>query len=219
MPILAPMAEVLPDTPVEAPPDSLWARLRAEPERSPEVIALAAAARFEEPARRWAGLMLPGHEPREAARTARRKHVHMSRLGGAVTGVGGAITAPADVVSLLWMQSRMVFFIAASYGFDPGEPMRPAELLALQGVYPTAAEARTGLDGMGASMAAAMVDKTLRSATDEQIARRLIKYAGRKVAKHTALRMVPLIASPIGAVQNARATAELGDRALRYYGG
>jgi hypothetical protein len=213
------MAEALPDPPVEAPPDTLWARLRAEPERSAEAIALAAAARFEEPARRWAELMLPGHEAAEAALTARRKHVQMARLGGAVTGVGGALTAPADIVSLLWMQSRMVFFIAASYGFDPGDPMRPAELLALQGVYPTAAEARAGLDGMGTPIAAAMVDRTLRSAGDEQIARRLLKYAGRKVAKRAVLRAVPLIASPIGAVQNARATAELGDRALRYYGG
>ena len=213
------MEEALPDQPVEAPPDKLWARIRAEPERAPEHIAVAAAARFEEPARRWAELMLPGHEPTEAARVARRKHVHMSRLGGAVTGVGGAITAPADIVSLLWVQSRMVFFVAASYGFDPGDPMRPAELLALQDVYSTAAEARAGLDGMGTPIASAMVDRTLRSAGDEQIALRLVKYAGRKVAKRAALRVVPLIASPIGAVQNARATAELGDRALRYYGG
>ena len=214
------MAEVLPDQPVEAPPDGLWARMRAEPERSPEHIALAAAARFEDPARRWQQLMLPGHEPAEAAATARRKHVHMSRLGGAVTGVGGALTAPADIVSLLWIQSRMVFFIAASHGFDPGDPMRPAELLALQGVYPTAAEARAGLDGMGTTMAAAMVDRAVRSTgSDEQIAMRLLKYAGRKVAKRAALRVVPFLASPIGAVQNARATAELGERALRYYGG
>jgi uncharacterized protein (DUF697 family) len=213
------MAEALSEPSVEAPPEGLWARLRADPEHAAEVIALAAAGRFEQPARRWAALMLPGHEPAEAARTARRKHVHMARLGGAATGVGGAFTAPADVVSLLWIQSRMVFFVAASYGFDPGEPMRPAELLALQGVYPTAAEARAGLDGMGRPIAVAVADRTLRSGGDEQIARRLVGYAGRKMAKHTALRMVPLIASPIGAVQNARAAAALGDRALRYYGG
>ena len=44
-------------------------------------------------------------------------------------------------------------------------PMRPAELLALQGIYDTPAEARAALDGMGKLMAQAMVEKALARAT------------------------------------------------------
>jgi hypothetical protein len=42
---------------------------------------------------------------------------------------------------------------------------------------------------------------------------------GKRVAKRGALRVVPLLASPINAVANRASTADLGDRALRYYGG
>ena len=90
----------------------------------------------------------PGHTPEQLAKVAYRKHVRMARMEGGALGIGGIITAAPDMVALLWIQSRMVFYIAAAYGYDPRHPMRPAELLALQGVYDTPAEARAALDGM-----------------------------------------------------------------------
>ncbi|MDQ4130544.1 MAG: EcsC family protein, partial [Actinomycetota bacterium] len=138
---------------------------------------------------------------------------------GAALGLGGAFSAAADLLALAWIQSRMVFFVAAAYGYDPRHPMRPAELLALQGVYETPAEARAGLDGVGKRLAHALVEHRLAGRSDQRITRRLLSLVGRRVAERTASRVVPLVSSPIAAVQNAAATKELGRRALTYYGG
>ena len=204
---------------VERPPASLWERIRAEPDRAPEYIALAAADRFGPTAEEWVRVAGAGHTPEELARIAFKKHVRMARLEGAALGVGGAITVGPDLVALLWIQSRMIFYVAAAYGYDPHHPMRPAELLALQGVYPTAAEAREALDGVGKRMAQALAERALRSGHHEGIHLRLAKYAAKRVAKRYAGRLVPFLGAPLGAVQNAAATKEVGLRALDYYGG
>lgn len=201
---------------VESIPAGLWERVRSQPERAPELIALAAAERFAEPAERWTAVAGMGAE---AAALARKKHVRLSVMEGAALGLGGAFTAAADMAALVWIQSRMVFFIAASYGFEPGHPMRPAELLALYGIYDTPAEAREALDGVGRPLAAQMVQKQLSRSDDGKVAQRLLKLVGKRVAKRGALRVVPLLASPINAVSNRASTSDLGDRALRYYGG
>jgi uncharacterized protein (DUF697 family) len=202
---------------IEGPPRSLWSRLLAQPERAPEHIALAAAERFGPQAERWVQIAGPGHTPERLAKVAYRKHVRLARLEGGVLGVGGAITAAPDMVALIWIQSRMVFYIAAAYGYDPRDPMRPAELLALQGVYPSPAEARAALDGMGKPMAQALVEKALASHSRERLHRRLAGYLARHVARRYAGRLIPLIGAPIGAIQNARATKELGRLTLSYY--
>src|ERR671914_446356 len=203
----------------ERPPGSLWERIRAEPDRAPEYIALAAAERFGPAAEEWVRIAGPGHTPEELAQVAYRKHVRLSRLEGAALGIGGVITAGPDLVALLWIQSRMVFYIAAAHGFDPRHPMRPAELLMLQGVYPTAAEARRALDGAGKRMAVAMAERAMRSDRNEAIQARLAKYAAKRLARRYAGRLVPLLGAPLGAIQNAGATKELGRKALAYYGG
>jgi hypothetical protein len=95
--------------------------------------------------------------------------------------------------------------------------MRPAELLALQGVYPTPAEAREALDGMGKLMAQAMVEKALVSRSDDRLHRRLLKYLAKRMARRYAGRWIPLIGGPLGAIQNAAAAKEIGRRALSYY--
>ena len=204
---------------LERPPSSLWERIRAEPDRAPEYIALAAAERFGPAAEEWVRIAGPGHTPEELAQVAYKKHVRLARLEGAALGVGGVITAGPDLVALLWIQSRMVFYIAAAYGYDPRHPMRPAELLTLQGVYPTAAEARQALDGAGKRMAVAVAERAMRSGRDEAIQTRLAKYAAKRLARRYAGRLIPFLGAPIGAVQNAAATKELGVRALAYYGG
>jgi EcsC family protein len=204
---------------LERPPASLWERIRTEPDRAPEYIALAAAERFAPAAEEWVRIAGPGHTPEQLARVAFQKHVRLARLEGAALGIGGAITAGPDLVALLWIQSRLVFYIAAAFGYDPRHPMRPAELLALQDVYPTAAEAREALDGVGKRMAQALAERALTSGRTEQIHLRLAKYAAKRIARRYAGRLVPFIGAPIGAVQNAGATKELGRRALAYYGG
>ena len=90
--------------------------------------------------------------------------------------------------------------------------MRPAELLALQGLYDTPAEARAALDGMGKLMAQAIVEKALASRHTDRLHRRLLKYLAKRMARRYAGRYIPLIGAPIGALQNAGVTKELGRR-------
>ena len=178
-------------------PGTIWERLRAEPDRAPEIISLAAADRFGPHAAKWVAGQGHHHQPADLARLAVKRHVRMSRIEGGALGIGGIITTAPDLVALVTLQSRMVFFVAAAMGYDPNHPMRPAELLALQGVYETPAEARAGLDGVGQSMAVAMVQTKLSRKQDEQIAARLIKFAGKPHGQ--ALR------GPLGAVHRRAA--------------
>jgi hypothetical protein len=216
---LAPIEQTTDIERVEGVPESLWQRIRAQPDRAPEYIALAAAERFGPAAERWVQVAGGGHTPERLARIAYKKHVRMSRLEGAALGLGGGFTAAADLVALLWIQSRVVFYIAAAYGYDPKHPMRPAELLVLQDVYPTAHEARQALDGVGKRLPHAVAERALRGGRRGGLGGRLAKYAGERIARRYAGRLVPLIGAPIGAVQNAGATKELGRKALAYYGG
>jgi hypothetical protein len=202
---------------LERPPQSLWNRLLAQPERAPELIALAAAERFGPQAEEWVRIAGPGHTPEQLAKVAYKKHVRLARLEGGVLGVGGALTAAPDVVALIWIQSRMIFYIAAAHGYDPRHPMRPAELLALQGVYATPEDARKALDGMGKLMAQAMVEKALSSRTTDRLHRRLLKYLAKRMARRYAGRLIPFIGAPIGAIQNGNATKDVGRLALSYY--
>ncbi len=202
------------------PPASLLERLRAEPERAPELVALAAAERFAGPARRFAErLRAQGHRPEEIARQAVRRHARMARAEGAVVGAGGAVTVVPDLVALAWLQSRMVFFVAAAYGFDPAHPMRPAELLALQDIYENPAAARAALDRTGQPLAVAYVSSRLDRAGEGTLRSRLVRLVSRRLALRAGARVVPLLSSGVSAVQNGRLTADLGARAMRYYGG
>lgn len=202
---------------LERPPQRLWDRLLAEPDRAPEYIALAAAERFAPQAERWVQVAGAGHTPDELARVAFKKHVRLARVEGGALGVGGIVTAAPDLVALLWIQSRMVFYIAAAYGYDPRHPMRPAELLALQGLYDTPAEAREALDGVGKRMAQAMVERALSNRKSDALHLKLAKYMAKRMAKRYAGRLIPFLGAPLGAIQNGSATKQLGQAALSYY--
>jgi hypothetical protein len=203
---------------LERPPKRLWDRMLKEPDRAPEYIALAAAERFGPQAEEWVRVAGPGHTPEELARVALKKHVRLARLEGGALGIGGVVTAAPDMVALLWIQSRMVFYIAAAYGYDPCHPMRPAEYLALQGLYETPAQAREALDGVGKRMAMAMAEKALTSGRKtDALHLRLAKYIAKRMARRYAGRLIPFIGAPLGAIQNGSATSQLGRLALNYY--
>lgn len=198
-------------------PESLWKRIHEDPARAPEHIALESAEHFAPQAERWLARTRGHHSPAELAQIARRNHVRMSRLEGAAAGLGGALTIVPDLAALAWIQSRLVYFTAAAFGFDPRHPMRPAELLTLQDLYPTPAEARAALDGLGTPMAIQYVAS--KHQRDEQLASRLLKFVGRRLARRAMRRVIPILSAPMASVQNARLTAALGDRAILYYGG
>ena len=202
---------------IERPSRRLWDRMLAEPDRAPEYIALAAAERFGPQAEEWVRIAGPGHTPEQLARVAYKKHVRLARLEGGALGMGGVVTLAPDMVALLWIQSRMVFYIAAAYGYDPRHPMRPAEYLALQGLYETPAEAREALDGVGKRMAQAMAERALSSRRTDALHLKLAKYLARRLARRYAGKFIPLIGAPIGAIQNGNVTRQLGQRTLQYY--
>jgi hypothetical protein len=202
-------------------PESLWARLRADPVRAPEHIALAAAELHAPAAAEWAAekrgrLAVSDHD---LARMAKRRHATMARFGGAATGVGGFLTVVPDIVLLAWIQSRLVFFVAAAYGFDPRDPMRPAELLVLRDLYPDPETARRALDGIGKTVAEAYMGTKLERGREQAMLSRLLRFVGKRTAARAARRLIPGIGMVFNAAANEKDTRALADRAIRFYGG
>ena len=140
-------------------------------------------------------------------------------LEGAATGVGGIVTLVPDLVLLAWIQSRLVFFMAAAYGFDPRDPMRPAELLVLRDLYPDPETARRALDGIGKTVAEAYVTGKLERGREQAVMSRLLRFAGKRAATGATRRLIPGVAIAFNAIANERETRELADRAARFYGG
>jgi hypothetical protein len=193
--------------------------LRADPVRAPEHIALAAAEHHAPAAAAWLAEKHGryAHDGPELALMAKRRHATLARFEGAATGVGGIFTVVPDLVALAWIQTRLVFFVAAAYGYDPHDPMRPAELLVLRDFYPDPATARRALDGVGRTVVESYVGN--RTAGDEALGPRLAKFVGRRAARKLAGRLIPGVAVAFNAVGNERNTRELADRAIAFYGG
>lgn len=209
-----------PDSELRAVPVDLLRRLRADPLRAPEHLALAAAELHGPAAAAWVAERRGRYavEPRELARMAKRRHASLARIGGATTGVGGFVTVVPDLALLAWIQSRMVFFIAAAHGFDPTDPMRPAELLVLGGLYESRELAREALDGAGRHLGLAYVGSKLES-DDQLLGLRLARMVGKHAAGRVAGRMIPFVAIAFNAAGNERDTRVLADRAIAFYGG
>jgi EcsC family protein len=202
-------------------PASLWARLRADPIRAPEHVALAASELHAPAAAAWAEEKRDrlAVSERDLARMAKRRHAAMARMEGAATGVGGLITAGPDIVLLAWIQSRLVFFVAAAYGFDPYDRMRPAELLVLRDLYPDPETARRALDGIGKTVAESYMGTRLERTREQAILSRMLYFVGRRTASRAARRLIPGIGMVFNAAANERDTRALADRAIRFYGG
>ena len=199
-------------------PEGLLARLRADPVRAPEHLALAAAERHGPAAAEWAA----SSRRRDAgrlAKKAKRSHARLARFGGAATGIGGWVTVLPDIAALGWIQSRLVFYIASAYGYDPRDPMRPAELLVLWGLYEDPVKARETLDGVGTTVAESAARKAVSQSDEEALLARLSRAAATRGGRYMAGRFIPGAAIFFNAIGNERATRELADRAIRFYGG
>ena len=200
-------------------PPSLWERLRNDPARAPEYIALAASERHAPAAAAWVEerKQMYSHSPAELAQMAKRRHAALARFGGAATGVGGIVTVIPDLAAAAWIQSRLVFFIAAAYGYDPFDPMRPAELLVIRDLYPDPQSARRALDGAGTSVVQAYAGSKMQR--DEALAKRLARFVGRRLTRRLAGRLIPFAAIAFNAIGNERETRALADKAIAFYGG
>jgi hypothetical protein len=200
-------------------PQALWERMKADPARAPEQLALAAAEYHGPAAADWVAERLERYaaHPSELARMAKRRHATLARMSGAATGVGGMLTIVPDLAAAAWIQSRVVFFVAAACGYDPRDPMRPAELLVLRDFYATPEEARRALDGVGTTVVESYVESRLQR--EEMLAVRLAKMVGLRTVRRTAGRLIPGFAIAWNAIGNERQTREIADRAIEFYGG
>ncbi|HEX8122422.1 MAG TPA: EcsC family protein [Solirubrobacteraceae bacterium] len=199
-------------------PEGLLASLRAEPARAPELLALAAADRHGPAAAEWVAER-GRREPRKLARSAKRSHARLARFGGAATGVGGFYTVVPDLALMLWIQSRMVFFIAAAYGFDPRDRMRPAELLVLWDLFDDPPAARAALDGASGPLAVSATTRKLDSSVEERLTERLARAAAGHGARRLGGKLIPGFAIFWNSIGNERSTRALADDAIRFYGG
>ena len=200
-------------------PEGLLAALRADPVHAPEHLALAAADRHAPAAAEWVAER-SRRAPHRLARSAKRRHARWARFGGAATGIGGYYTVVPDLALMLWIQSRMVFFIAAAYGFDPRDRMRPAELLVLWDLFADPAAARESLDGAaGRSLAMSATAHKLDKGTEEKVTDRLMRAAAGHGVRRLGGKLIPGFAIFFNSIGNERSTRALADDAIRFYGG
>lgn len=200
-----------------AVPQSLLDRIRADPARAPEYIALAASERHGPAARAWVAEQKGS--PDKIARKAKRIHARYARASGAVTGIGGLITMVPDMAAAVWIQSRMVFFVAAAYGYDPTDRMRPAELLVLYELYEDPAAAREALDGAGKTLAQAAVGRAMSGSEEVTLLSRLTSMVVKRGASRLAGRAIPGFAILANSIGNEQAVRALADRTIAFYRG
>jgi hypothetical protein len=62
-----------------------------------------------------------------------------------------------------------------------------------------------------------MVEKALAARSFESLQMRLAKYVAKRLARRYAGRFIPFVGAPLGALQNAGATKQIGKLALSYY--
>jgi hypothetical protein len=215
------VSQVLENT---APPSTLWARMKADPQYAPEHLALEAVRRLGPEAARWLARMRaerPEAGPDELAALAVKRFTTLARVSGAVSGAAGLPGAVIDVGVLSWTQARMVLHVAAAHGLDPAAPERATELLVLQRVHKVAETARTAL---GVAAGREHASRIFTGASGAPMARvlvtlsvRLAQMAGVRAAKRVVVKVIPLGGMILGTWANSVATRDLARRALDHY--
>ncbi len=208
-------------------PDGLWVRLKADPLRTPQYLALAAVDHWGEQAREYAVRVRREHPDatsRELAEVVRSRYATLARTEGAAAGVpgmfaplaGNAAALIPDLGALAWIQSRMVIHIAAVYGHDTTSRETAAELLVLQGIYNTTEAARIALAEASKRVAVRLVNQYVKGAT-LVLLKQLFRYVGIKFTRTGLLKAVPFVSVPINAGVNGFSTRSLGKKAIKFY--
>jgi uncharacterized protein (DUF697 family) len=208
----------------QLPPQSLWQKMKADPQYAPEHLALDAVQRLGPQAQAWVDgtrARYPGIPADTVAQIAVRRFTTFARLSGAAAGATGLPGAVLDIGVLAWTQARMVLHIAAAYGVDPTDPERATDLLVLQKVHKVAQTARTALAvARGHEQAGALFGKGASAPMTQvfvQLGLKLAQMAGVKAAKKLFAKMVPGAAIILGTWANSSATKELAQRTLVLY--
>lgn len=212
------------DDPGAAPPGSLWARMKADPQYAPEHLALEAVRRLGPEAQRWTARVReqnPGISDQALAQLAAKRFTNHARLSGAVSGATGLPGAVVDVGVLAWTQSRMVLHMAAAYGVDPTHADRATDLLVLQKVHKVAETARTAL---GVAAGRERASRLFASSGDRpltgvmlKLGVKLAQMAGIRAAKRMFAKVIPGAAVVLGTWANSAATKDLARRTHEHY--
>jgi hypothetical protein len=216
--------DVVSDHETEAPPGSLWSRMKADPQFAPEHMALEAVRRLGPEATVWAERMRanqPDLTPDALAEIAVQRFTTLARISGAVSGATGLPGAVLDVGVLAWNQSRMVLHIAAAYGQNASQGERATELLILQRVHKIPDTARTALGvASGRERASRLFDSAGSRPLSGQMLRlgvKLAHMAGVRAAKRMFAKIVPGAAIVLGSWVNSAATKDLASRSRALY--
>ncbi|WP_199734252.1 EcsC family protein [Micromonospora musae] len=208
----------------EAPPATLWDRMRDDPQYAPEHLALEAVRRLGPEAAQWAARARAEQADVTAdllAEQAVRKFVNRARLSGAVSGAAGLPGAVIDIGVLAWTQARMVLHVAAAYGVDPLHTDRATDLLVLQRVHKVAETARLALGvAAGRERAGALFGTGGQGQLGKVMLRlgvRLAQMAGMRAAKRVFAKLVPGAAIVLGTWANSSATKDLAERSRALY--
>ncbi|MEH0983545.1 EcsC family protein [Micromonospora sp. CPCC 205556] len=208
----------------EAPPATLWDRMRDDPQYAPEHLALEAVRRLGPEAAQWvvrARAERPDLSAEDLAEQAVRRFVNRARLSGAVSGAAGLPGAVIDVGVLAWTQARLVLHVAAAYGVDPVHPDRATDLLVLQKVHKVTESARLALGvAAGRERAGALFGHGAQQPLGRVMLRlgvRLAQMAGVRAAKRMVAKVVPGAAIVLGTWANSSATKDLAERARALY--
>ena len=212
------------DDPSAAPPGSLWARMKADPQYAPEHLALEAVRRLGPEAQRWADrarAQQPGITPDALGQLAAKRFTNHARFSGAVSGATGLPGAVVDVGVLAWTQARMVLHMAAAYGVDPADPDRATDLLVLQRVHKAAETARLALGVAAGRERASRLFATAGgqplSGVMFRLGVKLAQMAGIRAAKRMFAKVIPGAAMVLGTWANSAATKDLARRTRAHY--
>lgn len=213
----------------------MWQELRRDPTHAPEVVVRHALPLLSPHVEMWWARTRRAHPSDSAERIARRvlrRSVHVARRGGLITGSTFYVAMAPALAMIYCEQLVVVLRIAAAYGRDPADPRRAAEILVLQGRYPTVEEAAAALARIGSAPAEGRRRATARLRTVVDLIRQAPSMIGLRIRRfrtRSALEMVigaaevasyfvPVVSLPVWAFANAHATRKLGRAAIDFYG-
>lgn len=111
----------------------------------------------------------------------------------------------------------MVVFLAATYGLDPTDRERSAEILVLTGVQDKLDAARAAV-AVAAGRASSEELWKHGGGSPWAVAGKLAVMVGGKLGKKALTKVVPIASVPLSAMSNARSTKQLARRTMRLYG-
>jgi len=153
-----------------------------------------------------------------------RRHITVTTISGAATGLGGIMLLAADVPALFAVNLRMVQSIALGYGYDLADPAERHYALHLFRIAAGDPRTRIGLSQELAVVRGALTRSALDEiatasaiATGMQTLRRMAAKVGIEIAERKLLAMVPIIGAGIGAGFNYLFTNEVAAAARMGY--